>query len=316
MALNVLVAPDEEGLRLDRWLRRHYPALTQGRIEKLVRTGQIRLDGGRVRASARIEPGQKVRLPPEVATLEARPTKPCAPVSRADAAALRAAVLHRDDEVIAIDKPPGLAVQGGTRTTRHLDAMLDALRFGAEERPRLVHRLDKDTSGVLLLARSAAAAAWLTAAFRRKETLKTYWALTAGVPRPREGRIELALAKGARRRAREKVMADAEEGRRAVTNFRVVEAAGRKAAWVELEPLTGRTHQLRVHMAAIGAPILGDGKYGGKGAFIAGLGNRLHLHARSIALPRPQAPPLRITAPLHEHMRETWRFFGFAETTA
>ncbi len=307
------VAADEGGLRLDRWFRRHYPGLTHGRIERLARTGQIRLDGGRTRASVRLEAGQKVRVPPEVTTPEARPPKPVALVSKADAAALRAAVLHRDDAVIAINKPPGLAVQGGTRTRRHLDAMLDALRFGAAECPRLVHRLDKDTSGVLLLARSAAAAAVLTAAFRRKETVKTYWALVVGVPRPREGLIELALAKGTRGGAREKVAADVEQGRPAATLFRVVEAAGRKAAWVELEPLTGRTHQLRVHMAAIGTPILGDGKYGGREAFIAGLGNRLHLHARTIELPRLKGAPLRVTAPLPEHMRETWRFFGFAE---
>jgi 23S rRNA pseudouridine955/2504/2580 synthase len=242
-------------------------------------------------------------------------------IAEADAAALRDAVIHRDAEVLALDKPPGLAVQGGTGMTRHLDAMLDVLRFEARERPRLVHRLDKDTSGVLLLARSAAAAKWLTAAFRDKSADKLYWALTVGVPKPRQGRIDLALAK-LPGRAGERMVAvepgeddedEAEAGKRAITDFAVVDHAGREVAWVAFRPLTGRTHQIRVHAAALGTPILGDGKYGGKAAFLEGRGlsRKLHLHARRVVLPRPGGGRLDVTAPLPAHMRASWRFFGF-----
>jgi 23S rRNA pseudouridine955/2504/2580 synthase len=220
-------------------------------------------------------------------------------------------VLYRDEEVLAIDKPAGLAVQGGTETTHHLDGMLDALRFEASERPRLVHRLDKDTSGVLLLARTARAAAWLAEAFRRKETRKLYWAVVVGVPRPTEGKIDMALEKLPGRMG-ERVVPD-EEGRRAVTRYAVVEHAGKKAAWLALMPVTGRTHQLRAHCAAIGTPILGDGKYGGAEAFLTGSGlpRQLHLHARRIRVPRPQGAWIDVTAPLPPHMRTTWSFFGF-----
>ncbi len=224
------------------------------------------------------------------------------------------AVLHRDDAVIVLDKPPGLAVQGGTGTERHLDGLLDALRFDAAERPRLVHRLDRDTSGVLVLARSAAAAAALAAAFRGKTVRKVYWALTVGVPKPRQGRIDLPLAK-LMRPGGERVVADADTGKRAVTWYRTVAHAGDKIAWLALEPVTGRTHQLRAHAAAIGTPILGDGKYGGAAAHPAGMpqARQLHLHARAIDFPHPAGGRLRVTAPLPPHMRETWAFFGFAE---
>ncbi|MBI4182540.1 MAG: RluA family pseudouridine synthase [Proteobacteria bacterium] len=316
----VAVAAGEAGLRLDRWLRRRFPGLTQGRIEKLLRTGQIRLEGGRARAGARLEAGQSVRLPPRLPEEEGArpPPAPAAkPASRAEAEALRRLVLYRDDDLIAIDKPAGLAVQGGPRTGRHLDAMLDALRFGSAERPRLVHRLDRDTSGVLVLARSGAAAARLAALFRRRETVKTYLAVVVGVPRPRQGRIEIPLAKaaapgGTRETVRAADGEEGEEGRRAVTLYRVLDAAGRRAALVELKPLTGRTHQLRAHMAAIGTPILGDGKYGGRGAFLPGLAGRLHLHALAIELPRQGGRPLRLEAPVPRHLRESRRFLGLA----
>ena len=228
---------------------------------------------------------------------------------------VRNAVLHRDEAVIVIDKPAGLAVQGGTGTERHLDLLLDALRFDAAERPRLVHRLDKDTSGVLVLARSAAAAAALAAAFRGKTVRKVYWALTVGVPKPRQGRIDLALAKlmGS---GGERVVADDEDGKRAITFYRTVAHAGAKIAWLALEPLTGRTHQLRAHAASIGTPILGDGKYGAALAHPAGVPNarRLHLHARAIEFPHPGGKRLAVTAPLPPHLRDTWAFFGFAES--
>ncbi len=304
----VEVAADEADLRLDRWFRRRYPHLSHARLEKLLRTGQVRVDGGRVKAGQRLAPGQRVRVPP----LGPAPEKAGPPpVSAADAKALRARVLYRDDEIIVIDKPPGLAVQGGTKTRRHLDAMLDALHAGGE-RPRLVHRLDRDTSGVLVLARSAAAAARLAKAFRGREVRKLYWALVAGRPKPDEGRIDLPLAKRGRPGG-ERVAPDEAEGKRAVTRYRVIDTVGGRAAWLALEPLTGRTHQLRAHCAAIGAPIVGDGKYGGRAAFIPGeaIAKALHLHARTLLLPRPGGGSLRITAPLPGHMRETWRLFGF-----
>ncbi len=305
------VANGDAGVRLDRWFRRHFPNLSHGRLEKLLRTGQVRVDGKRARAGLRLVPGQVIRVPPLAqaeAPARAR-TAPTVRTSRAEAAGLRAAVLHIDDDVIALNKPPGLAVQGGTKTLRHLDAMLGALRFGAN-RPRLVHRLDKDTSGVLLLARDASAARALTAAFRERSARKIYWALVVGVPRPRRGRIELALAK-LPGRAGERMVAGTESGKRAVSFYCLVEAAAKEAAWLALMPLTGRTHQLRAHCAALGTPILGDGKYGAKRAYLKGLSRKVHLHARSIVMPRPAGGELRVTAPLPEHMIETWRFFGF-----
>ena len=300
------VAADEADLRLDRWFKRHFPELAHGRLEKLLRTGQVRIDGKRARANARLVGGEVVRVPPlGEASATARP-----PVDERAAADLRALVLYRDDDIIVINKPPGLAVQGGVKTERHLDAMLDALRFGAAERPRLVHRLDKDTSGVLVLARHAAAAARLAAAFRERTTRKLYWAVTAGVPKLAQGRIDLALAK-LPGRAGERVQPD-EAGRRAVTYYRVLEHVGKQAAWLALMPETGRTHQLRVHCAAIGTPILGDGKYGGSEAFLPGapLAPQLHLHARSIALPEGSRG-LQLVAPLPPAMRDTFAFFGF-----
>ena len=309
------VAEDEADLRLDRWFRRHFPDLAHGRLEKLLRTGQIRVDGRRAKAGLRLAPGQAIRIPPAVETGPAPAANAPPAVSRQDREALEAAVLHRDDWVIALDKPPGLAVQGGTGQTRHLDAMLDALRFGAEEPPRLVHRLDKDTSGVLLLGRSRAAAKTLAEAFRSRAARKLYWAAVAGVPERPEGRIDLALAKGGGA-GRERMREDAAEGRRAVTRYRVVDALGKTAAWLALMPLTGRTHQLRAHCAALGTPILGDGKYGGRKAFAAGatLPKRLHLHARAISLPHPSGQGLlEVSAPLPPHMAETWAFLGFDE---
>jgi 23S rRNA pseudouridine955/2504/2580 synthase len=312
---SVIVTEAEADLRLDRWFRRHFPTLTHGRLEKLLRTGQIRVDGGRVKASLRLSPGQIIRVPPlaEPAPPAGAGTLPRSPRRAEDERLieeLRRRILHRDRDALIIDKPAGLAVQGGTATEQHLDRLLDGLRFEAPERPRLVHRLDRDTSGVLVLARSAAAAAWLAAAFRRKETRKIYWAATVGVPKLAEGRIDLALSKQGGQG--ERVRPD-EEGQRAVTYYRVVEHAGRQVAWLALMPITGRTHQLRVHCMAMSTPILGDGKYGGRGAFLAGveLAKQLHLHARSIELARPSGGVLRAAAPLPPHMVATWRFFGF-----
>jgi 23S rRNA pseudouridine955/2504/2580 synthase len=309
----VSVDADEDGLRLDRWFRRRYPDLTHGRLEKLLRTGQVRVDGGRVKSGFRLAAGQTVRVPP-LGKPTSRPAADQAaaqPVAAADARMLTERVLYKDDDVIVLDKPAGLAVQGGTGTRRHLDAMLDALRFGAE-RPRLVHRLDRDTSGVLVLARTAHAAAKLAAAFRGRDARKVYWAAVAGVPHPLEGRIDAPLAKEGGPKG-ERVAVEDEDGQRAVTRYRVADRAGKRAAWLVLEPETGRTHQLRVHAAALGTPILGDGKYGGEGAFLGGGGiaPKLHLHARAIRIPHPRSGVIEVAAPLPEHMVATWRFLGF-----
>jgi 23S rRNA pseudouridine955/2504/2580 synthase len=316
-----------DGQRLDRWFKQHFPQVTHGRLEKMLRKGEIRVDGRRVKASARLEGGQVVRVPPLPAVApEAGPeaASKALAISAGEAEALQAAVLYRDDNVIAINKPAGLAVQGGSGQRRHLDGMLDALRFGAGERPRLVHRLDRDTAGVLLLARNAPAARSLTAAFRGKDTQKIYWALVAGEPPERRGLIDLPLAKQMQSRG-EAVAPDDAEGKPARTLFQVVESwrerkTGAKVTWLVLLPLTGRTHQLRVHCAALGTPIVGDGKYGGRGAFpeaLTGAGvapKVLHLLARELALPDPEVgTTLRVTAPLPPHMAATWQALGFTE---
>ncbi len=277
----------------------------------------MRLDGKRVKAGARLEPGQTIRLPPQLqaaADLAPAPRLEAPlPLSPDERALLEDSVIYRDDWILALNKPAGLAVQGGSRQKRHLDAMLDALRFGADERPRLVHRLDKDTSGVLLLARRRAAAQALTAAFRDRAAVKTYWAAVTGVPQPECGRIDLPLDK-VRGGGRERVTSRGPSARQALTLYALAGRWRDEVSWLVLRPLTGRTHQLRVHCAAIGHPILGDGKYGGKGAFPAALPSvkRLHLHAREIELLHPdQGTTLRVTAPLPVHMEQTWTELGF-----
>jgi len=305
------VSGDDDDIRLDRWFRRHYPDLGHGRLEKLIRKGQVRIDGARAKASTRLVAGQQVRVPP-FGELGKRPKKKPArlSLSKQEEADLRARVIYRDDDVLAINKPAGLAVQGGSGTTKHLDAMLDALTFEAKERPRLVHRLDKDTSGVLLLGRNASAAAKLAEAFRRKTTRKVYWAMVAGVPRPHEGKIDAKLAK-LPGKGGERVQVDAKAGKPATTYYAVVEAAAQRCAWVGLMPVTGRTHQLRVHMAAIGHPIVGDGKYGDVELDLPGLPDGLHLHAREITIAGPNKRIVQAVAPLPDHMAETWKLFGF-----
>jgi len=322
------VAEDEAELRLDRWFKRHFPGLRHGRLEKLLRKGHIRVDGKRAKSGQRLAAGQMVRVPPMDAGSQPK-TKPRTKTAGElptdeDAEALRSAVLYRDDFLIAINKPPGLAVQGGSGTRRHLDGMLDALRYGSAERPRLVHRLDRDTSGVLILGRTPAATAALTQSFRQRSAQKLYWAVTMGTPIPHAGRIDQALAKGTVRGGERMMAADLGGGagdgntraRKAVTLYRVIEHAGKEAAFVALSPLTGRTHQLRVHLAGRGTPVLGDGKYGGSDAFLPGRKAKLHLHARRLVMPMESGHTLDITAPLPPYMLETCRFFGFSTKDA
>jgi 23S rRNA pseudouridine955/2504/2580 synthase len=306
---------DETGLRLDRWFQRHFPALSHGALQKLLRTGQVRLDGKRVEGKDRVEEGQTVRLPPGVEAAPAVMSKAAAVRSERDDKEIQRLVVHRDDHVIALNKPPGLAVQGGTGTSRHIDGMLDGLRFGYEERPRLVHRLDKDTSGLLLIGRTGQAAKRLAEAFRDRKTEKLYWAVVVGGPPRPQGVIDLPLLKRMTGHERELMQVDEEEGQRAITDFKLLDRAGKLAALLALWPRTGRTHQLRVHCAEIGCPILGDGKYGGSMA--AALdniadANRLHLHARRLRLPHPGKGELVLEAPLPPHFRRTVEAFGFS----
>jgi 23S rRNA pseudouridine955/2504/2580 synthase len=315
------ITREEDGIRLDRWFRRHYPGLTHGRLEKLLRTGQIRVDGKRAGASDRLAAGGRVRLPPQVTLggLEEKPHR--APAPDMNGESLQDLVIYMDGSVIVINKPPGLATQGGSGLTRHIDGMLDSLVFEKKQRPRLVHRLDRDTSGVLVIARNASAAASLSASLAHRDASKIYWALTCGVPKPKRGRIRAALAKEAGPRGRER-MTVAEAGdaaaKESVTDYAVMGEAGGEYAWVAVKPLTGRTHQIRVHLASIGTPVVGDFKYGGAEARGRGeLADKLHLHARSIDIAKPDdAGRLFVTAPLPEHMQKAWALFGFDADSA
>ena len=329
----ITIGPGEGDQRLDRWFKRLFPHVPQGRVEKMCRKGEIRVDGGRVKGSTRLEVGQQVRIPPlpEPGEVETRP-KPR--ISDADAKLIQSCVLWKDDHIIALNKPPGLPTQGGSKQTRHVDGLAEALKFGMEEKPRLVHRLDKDTSGVLLLARSRAVAKGLTEAIRHRETRKIYWALVAGVPTPYLGEIRYGLVKApghGRAGEGEKMLcvhpaeiARTEGAKRAHTLYATLYRVASRASWVALEPITGRTHQLRAHMAEIGHPIVGDGKYGGSGQENLGDGwgaqlggiisKKLHLHARSMTFLHPVTKkPVTVTAPLPEHMANSWEILGWEE---
>ncbi len=306
------VSAADDGLRLDRWFKKHLPDLPFGRLQKLLRTGQIRVDGKRVKADARLVEGSVVRIPP-IQLSDTPPPRKVVPKPE-DIKLLKQSILYQDDWMIAINKPPGLAVQGGSKTTRHLDGMLDALKFKAEERPRLVHRLDKDTSGVLILARTRKAAQVLTKAFASKAVRKVYWALVVGNPEHDEGEITSRMSKQGGQ-GRERMESD-DAGLKAVTEYVRIDHAGTRAAWLALMPTTGRTHQLRVHCAKMETPILGDGKYGGAEAHIEGLSKKMHLHARHLTVPHPTKGHVDIIAPLPDHMRESWAFFEFNERDA
>jgi 23S rRNA pseudouridine955/2504/2580 synthase len=316
----VFVSTKDDGARLDKWFKDHYPGLTFGRLQKLLRKGEVRVDGKRVKdAKLILVKGQSLRLPP--LDKERVPGQVKASVDRLsakDVQEIQAQVLHKDDHIIILDKPAGLAVQGGSGTTRHVDGLLDALKFGMIDRPRLVHRLDKDTSGILVLARTQKVAQVLTEAFRTKTVRKAYWAVVVGVPELPQGRIDLPLGKRPGKSGDRMQVDESADGKRAVTLFKTIDHAGRRATWLEMEPVTGRTHQLRVHMVAIGTPILGDGKYGGQEAFLTGaeISKQLHLHARAIRFPHPAGGSFEISAPLPDHMKATWAYLGFAEASA
>ncbi len=331
----IRVGRDEAEQRLDRWFKRHVPELGHARLEKALRKGEIRVDGARAKASDRVRPGQEIRVPP-IADDAETPT-PAARTGTAlsddEAALARGMVIFRDDALIALNKPPGLAVQGGSGQTRHVDRLLDALAFDRPDRPRLIHRLDKDTSGVLLLARTGAAATAMARAFHGREATKTYWAAVVGAPKPRAGEIRYSLVK-APGKSGEKMLClppeatkDVDGAKRALTVYATLESLGDRASWVALRPVTGRTHQLRAHMSEIGCPIVGDGKYGSDPHKIHGIAEtpylggeisrKLHLHARRISLPHPATGrDFTISAPLPEHMRRTWDALGWSETDA
>lgn len=316
------VTEADAGQRLDRWLRGKYPNLGQGKLQKLLRTGQIRIDGARAKAGDRVDAGQSIRIPPNIDSAPETPVQNERPWPKKrmheDEAArigdeLKSRILYMDDDIIAIDKPYGLAVQGGSGTRSHIDGALDRLKMGAGERPRLVHRLDRDTTGVLLLARNRRAAAMLGDAFQKRETRKIYWALVAGLPPHQEGLINAPLSKR-QGKGGERMRVDYDEGKKAETRFRVIDHASKSAAWLELEPFTGRTHQLRVHCEIMDTPIVGDHKYGRRGDLSledAGIEDKLHLHAHRLVISLPGRKPIDISAPLPPHMADTWQRLGF-----
>jgi 23S rRNA pseudouridine955/2504/2580 synthase len=313
------VGEDDHGIRLDRWFKRHMPDTSFNIVSRWARTGQLRVDGKRAVTGDRIEAGQVIRLPPaEIAAAATaakaqRPARPRAPLTEEEIAFARSLVIHQDRQAIVINKPPGLATQGGTKTDVHVDRLLDALQFDAESRPKLVHRLDKDTSGVLLLARTSRAAAHFAKAFSSRTARKVYWAIATGVPSIDDGMIELPIAKQPGTGG-EKMHVDEKEGSPARTRYRVIERAGNRACWIELQPHTGRTHQLRVHLAAIGHPIVGDGKYGGAEAFLSGtISRKMHLHARRLRVDHPDGGTLDVIAEPPEHITDSLRNLGFDE---
>ncbi|MBT3399241.1 MAG: RluA family pseudouridine synthase [Rhodospirillaceae bacterium] len=309
---HIAVQSDDGDVRLDRWFKRHYPDVSYGQVAKWLRTGQVRVDGHRAKPGQRLSEGQDIRVPPMPATRTVEPPaeRNRQPVDRADAAILRESIIYQDEFLIALNKPAGLAVQGGSKTHRHLDGMLDALQFDAKDRPRLVHRLDKDTSGLLLLARDRRTASQLSVLFQGREVEKTYWALVVGVPDHDSGVIDARLAKrggeGSER------VESVDDGQAAETEYRILDHAARRISWLELRPRTGRTHQLRAHCKVMGTPIVGDGKYGGRESDVEGLPRRLHLHARGLTLPHPTTGErLTLAAPLDDVLSKSWAFVGF-----
>lgn len=314
------VAPDEDGMRIDRFLAVRFPGLAFARVQSMIRKGELRLDGGRIKAYGRVAAGQTVRVPPMRADDDAKPA--ALYMAGGDAKAqefLRSITIWEDDDVMVLNKPMGLAVQGGSGTERHIDGMLEAITAKDGQRARLVHRLDKDTSGCLLIAKTRFVAAGLAKSFQTRSTQKTYWALVAGVPKVRQGRVSTYLAKDeeaqAVHEAKMKIAEHGDEGaQHALTYYAVIEKVSRICSWVSLKPVTGRTHQLRAHMAHIGNPIVGDAKYFDRNDWELppGLQNKLHLMARRIRIPHPRGKGIiDVSAPLPPHMKQTWSVLNF-----
>ena len=309
----VVVTPDEDNMRVDRFLEARFPGLSFSHIQRVVRKGELRVNGKRADSKDRLEAGQSVRIPP----LRLDTPKAASSLSEAEQRTLQQLkdmTLYEDDDVLVLNKPAGLAVQGGSGTTRHVDQMLEVMRDAKGQKPRLVHRLDKETSGCLLVAKTRFAATQLTGSFRHRSARKIYWALVAGVPKPKQGRISTYLAKEeSEEDSIMRIAAHGDEGAsHAVTYYAVVETSATKLAWVSLKPVTGRTHQLRAHMAHIDHAIVGDPKYFNKENWQlpGGLQNRLHLLARRIVIPHPRGGVIDATAPLPPHMLQSWNLLG------
>ncbi|GAA0284630.1 hypothetical protein GCM10009127_27730 [Alteraurantiacibacter aestuarii] len=305
-----IVDADDDGVRLDRWFKRHLPQIGFGTVSRWARTGQLRVDGKRVKPEDRLATGQNVRVPPGGEEIKGN-VRQRQELTAEEERQAEAMLIRRSKSALVLNKPPGLATQGGTKTTKHVDGLLDAYAEEDEPRPRLVHRLDKDTSGILLVARSPGSAAFFSKRFAGRSAKKIYWALVVGVPEVHEGTIDAPLAKQPGSGG-EKMHVDTHGGQAAKTLYRVVDRAGNSAAWVELQPLTGRTHQLRVHMAAIGHPIVGDAKYGGPAAFLTGsISRKMHLHARRLIIEAPGGEVIDETANLPEHFATSMEQLGF-----
>ncbi|OYX60977.1 MAG: RNA pseudouridine synthase [Novosphingobium sp. 32-60-15] len=309
------VQHDDDDVRLDRWFKRHLPEVGFATVSRWARTGQIRVDGKRADVDTRVLKGQVVRVPPGGAIVPGpKGQRERKPLTDAQIELAESMVLEKDRAAIILNKPPGLATQGGTGTFEHVDGLLDAFVGETDARPRLVHRLDKDTSGVLLVARSANSAAFFSKRFSGRTARKIYWALIVGIPDIKDGMIELPISKQPGTGGEKMMVDESGEGQSARTRYRVISRAGNSAAWVELQPLTGRTHQLRVHMAAIGHPIVGDGKYGGQTAFLTGsISRKMHLHARRLRIEHPEGDLIDVTAPLPEHFTASMAQLGFHE---
>jgi len=308
------VEPHESDWRLDKWFRKNFPDLGFGRLSKLLRTGQVRVDGKRVKTGFRLREGAEIRIPPIGDNPNSDRPRPAPQTEKSysdeDRHFMRDMVIYQDDSVIVLNKRPGLAVQGGSKISRHVDGLLGCLQGDRPERPKLVHRLDKDTSGVLVIARNSMAAKSLTESFRNRKTRKIYWALVIGRPERNDGTVMAPLDKEPGTRGERMMVSD--RGKKAVTDFQVIDSALKETSWVAFKPVTGRTHQIRVHATVLGTPIVGDGKYGGKQAFLDGaVSKKLHLHARSIEIDHPDGGTLSVVADLPRHMRESWDMFGF-----
>ncbi|MBB4153793.1 23S rRNA pseudouridine955/2504/2580 synthase [Sphingomonas jinjuensis] len=308
------VDAEDDGIRLDRWFKRHLPDTSFTTVAKWARTGQLRVDGARATPGDRIAAGQQLRVPPpEPVATHAKPQRQRVPLTPDQVSFASEMVIHRDPMALVLNKPPGLATQGGTKTHEHVDALLDAFADDEGARPKLVHRLDKDTSGALLVARTPRAAAFFAKTFSGRTAKKVYWALVVGVPSIDDGVVDLPIAKQPGTGG-EKMHVDEENGQSARSRYRVIERAGNRAAWVELQPFTGRTHQLRVHMAAIGHPIVGDGKYGGPAAFLTGgISRKMHLHARRLRVDHPDGGQIDVQAELPHHFAESLTTLGFEQ---